>query len=250
MLEITKAALKDKLRNKILYYVCLMGIIIALFVVLNAKIKWDGKIVNNFKTQAAIITSIISFFACVLSILLSSNTIPNEYERKTSHLLFIRGVRRWQYTFSLTASNVIISIISLFLLSLSLIILSVIKNEIGHLRYIAGTIAILSINVVVLSVITSFLSKNISAIAAGFFGLMFYFVGILHDTIEILTKTIGSSKIIHYILLVVPNLSDVQKQAGHFMDGNRIDIYPLVVQVLYMYIILSLVLVVPGRRLD
>lgn len=250
MIEIIRAILIEKIRNKTLYIICFLGIVIPTFLLLNGNITWDGERIDDFETLAPIAIVIVNFFACLFAILLSVNTIPTELERKTGDLILVRGIKFWQYIFSLTISNIFISLSSLLLLSIPLIILAFVKGSTNNLPGIIGCIVIIFFNIATLSAVTSFMSKYISSTITGFLGIIIYFLGIFHDTINTAIKVFDNigCKVLQYILKLIPDIIQVQKQAGNILAGKDIDIHPLIAQMLYLYALLAIIIISSKRR--
>ncbi|MBS4538398.1 hypothetical protein GOQ27_07970 [Clostridium sp. D2Q-11] len=238
-------SLREKIRSKTIYIVGGIGVAIILFLALNGSFSFDDKILTDCHELVPIVLVMVNLFASILAIMLSLSTIPKEFERKTTHLVLVRGIKQWQFILALTISNIIISLFSIGLLSISVIIYALVQGEIQVLLKILGSILILGLNISVLSAITSWLSIKLPETITGFIGILIYFVGVFHSMLSIFVKTReGFSRfLLEGLMTLVPNFAAVQKQSGQLVTGNYVDIYPLVLQGLFLYIILALTFV-------
>lgn len=234
-------SLREKIRSKTLYIVGVIGIGIILLLSLNGSFSFDDKVLTEFKDLVPIVLVLVNLFASILAIMLSLSTIPKEFDRKTTHLILVRGIKQWQYILALTISNIIVSLFSLGILSISVIIYTFVQGEIQVLLQIIGSILILGLNISVLSAITSWLSIKLPETITGFIGIVIYFVGVFHSILSILVKTKEGfiRGILEFGITLVPNFAAVQKQAGQLIVDNYVDIYPIVLQILFLYVILG-----------
>jgi len=238
-------SLREKIRSKTIYIVGGIGVAIILFLALNGSFSFDDKVLTDFHELVPMLLVMVNLFASILAIMLSLQTIPREFERKTTHLILVRGIKPWKYMFALTISNIIISIFSVFILSLSVIMYAFIQGELQVLFQILGGIFILGLNISVLSAVTSWISIKLPETITGFIGILIYFVGVFHSILSIFVKTReGFSRVLlEGLMTLVPNFAAVQKQSGQLVTGNYVDIYPLLLQGLFLYIILALTFV-------
>jgi ABC-type transport system involved in multi-copper enzyme maturation permease subunit len=236
----------EKIRSKTFYIVAFIGMIIMLFVTTNnSSLSINGRKVIGFEQMVPVSLSIISFISCLLAIMVSIQTIPNEFERKTSHLILIRGIKPWQYMFSMTAGNILTNIFCMFLLSISLFLFCIYHGKAELLLYILLSMLLLCVNSIFLSAAVSLLSIKLPAFAAGIAGILIYVLGILHG---ILYTFVGTAEGItalaaKTLLFITPDFSAVQEQASAILVGNPVDLQPVVGILLLTYMVISLVLV-------
>ena len=108
---IIKNAIRERIRRKEAYVV----LAIALFLLFfcsgeNSTIMTDGESLTGFHNMFMVMHVLVHAAGCILAVLLSYRTIPNEYARKTSHLVWVRGISQPVYHGGLTIANILASI--------------------------------------------------------------------------------------------------------------------------------------------
>ncbi|MDD3360271.1 MAG: hypothetical protein PHW34_01190 [Hespellia sp.] len=84
---IMKNALRERIRRKDIYVIIAIGVMIVMMCMSGAAtLSIDGVAVTEFRIMMPLVMNIISVLGGAIAIALSLRTIPNEYERKTSHL--------------------------------------------------------------------------------------------------------------------------------------------------------------------
>ena len=92
-------ALKERIRRKELYVVMVIGIFMILFCGSNStSITINGEPLTGFRNMFMVMHVLIHVVGCILAVILSINTIPREYERHNSHLVWVRGISPVSYT--------------------------------------------------------------------------------------------------------------------------------------------------------
>lgn len=107
---ITLTAVKEKIRRKELYIVSAIGIFIILLFGTgsdSSSLSINGVAITDYKMLAPILLIVVNAISCVLTAVMSLSTIPNEYERNTSHLIWIRKIPQYRYHIELALSNMI-----------------------------------------------------------------------------------------------------------------------------------------------
>ena len=94
-MTIAFTALKEKIRRKELYIVSV-----------------NGEAVTDYKILAPILLIVVNTISCILAVIMSLGTIPNEYERNTSHLVWIRKIPQYRYHGELALANIFTGLIS------------------------------------------------------------------------------------------------------------------------------------------
>lgn len=109
---IMKNALRERIRRKDIYVVIMIGILIVMMCMSGAAtLSINGVSVTEFQMVMPLVMNVISVLGGGIAIALSLRTIPNEYERKTSHLVWIRGVSQWKYHGQLALANIVSSVV-------------------------------------------------------------------------------------------------------------------------------------------
>ncbi|MDE5873638.1 MAG: hypothetical protein K2H07_06970, partial [Lachnospiraceae bacterium] len=156
---IAVTALKEKIRKKVFYIVSILGVLIlVLFSTGTGTISINGEEITDYKLLSPILLNIINAISCVMAVVLSLNTIPDEYERKTSHLVLIREVSQRTYHAWLTAANIMASLLAEFILFVSFLIFMAAKNHGGDMWKLLPAFFISAIGVTLVCVMTSWLS--------------------------------------------------------------------------------------------
>lgn len=245
MLVIMMNSIREKMRSKTIYIVGGIGFGIILFLVLNGSFSLHGRTVSSYLELVPVMVIMVGFMASMLAITLSLQTIPKEFENKTCHLIFVRGVRPYAYALGLTLSNAAIAITSLILLYGSIITFNLIRgSEFIIMRHL-GALSMMSLNVVVLSVLVSLLSTRLPLALNGLLGVAIYMLGSFHHMLSTYGNIVGGlvGWLIKGILYVIPNIYLVNKQIGAFIIGKPIDIRPILGQLFYIYVVVTLVLI-------
>jgi ABC-type transport system involved in multi-copper enzyme maturation permease subunit len=247
MLALIRNTFNERIRSKTFYVVGIIGMIIMLLITTgNGNLTINGRKVTGFEQMVPVALSIMGFVSSLLAVMVSLQTIPNEFERKTTHLVLIRGIKPWQYMFSLTAGNMLASVFCMLSLYVSLLIFTAAHGKTGLFLPTFLCVAIMSINTMLLSAAVSVMSIKLPVYITGIFGLIIYVMGILHGVLETLAGTTqGLGRVLaDAALFIVPDFSAVQQQASNALTWAPLDPKPLFVSLLQLYIILSLTFVV------
>lgn len=247
MLALIRNTFSEKIRGRTFYVVGIIGMIIMLLITTgNGSLTINGRKVAGFERMVPVALSIMGFISSLLAVMVSLQTIPNEFERKTTHLVLIRGIKPWQYMFSLTTGNMLASVFCMLSMYVSLLIFTAAHGKIGLFLPTFLCIAIMSINTMTLSAAVSVLSIKLPVYITGILGLVMYVMGILHGILDTLAGTVqGFGRVLaEAALLIVPDFSAVQQQASNVLTWTPLDPKPLFVSLLQLYIILSLTFVV------
>lgn len=219
-------ALKEKIRRKELYIVSAIGLILLLgFSSGVGTITINGIPITDYENLAPVLMVVIHVICGALAIVLSLRTIPNEYERHTSHLIWIRGIHQSQYHGELALANIGISLISEAILYIGLLIFTFVKGHAEDVWRLIPAFLIMAISIVIISLFTSLLSTMLPSMAAGAIAAFCYLAGVLHGVLETLRNMISgfASGLLRGFLWVVPDLNEIQTQAGNVISGDAIE---------------------------
>lgn len=239
-MEIIKNVIREKIRRKILYVVSLVGLLILLlFSTGTGTITIGGKPITNYSILVPILVTIISFISQALAVVLSISTIPDEYERKTSHLIWVRGIKQYKYHMLLAMGNAAVCILSAFIMYVGLVLFSSIHGYEQIYERAVPSFCIIMVNVVLISVLTSVLSIVLPVFVNGIIMTVVLIVGTFHGTLELLGSVLSgmASKLLRVILWIVPDLNSIEKQAGNVIAGRAVDIHAVLVGLLTIYVI-------------
>ena len=244
-MTIAITALKEKIRRKELYIVSVIGVLILLtFGTGTGSISINGEALTDYKMLAPVLLIVVNAISCFLAIVMSISTIPNEYERNTSHLIWIRKIPQYRYHGELTLANIISGLISEAILFGALLIFMISQGKIDELFRLVPTYFIVGINVIIVSVMTSALSIIIPKFVTGAIAITITLVGIFHSLLDVFKDMIGGfgGGMIKYVLKVIPNLHGIQSEAANALCGNVIDVHTSLTGLLAVYVFTVLVL--------
>lgn len=239
-MTITINALKEKIRRKELYVVAALGLLLVILFSSGAgTLTIDGEPITGYAKMAPIMIVVVNALSGALAIALSIRTIPNEYERKTSHLIWIRNIKQWQYHAYLTLANIVSSLIATVIMYLGLFIFALVKQETQGLYRLIPAFFIMAIGVCIVSLFTSVLSIALPGMAVGIISAGCFLVGIFHGVLEIAKDMVGgfTGGIISVLLKIVPDLNELQAQAGNMISGEAVSSHEIFKGLLIIYIL-------------
>ena len=108
---------------------------------------------------------------------------------------------------------------------------------------------LVGINVAAVSMFTSMLSAVASRFAAGAIASATALAGIFHSLLELLKDMVGGfgGGLIKYALKLIPNLHQVQTQAGNVLHGGKVDMHVILTGLLAVYVYTVLLLVIKRK---
>lgn len=233
-------AVKEKIRRKELYVVTAIGLLILLgFSTGVGTISIGGVEITDYENLVPVLITVVNVICGALAIVLSLRTIPNEYERKTSHLIWIRGISQFRYHGELTLANAIISLFSEGILYLGVLIFMFMKGKGNEGWKLLPAFFIVAVSILLVSVFTSLLSVRLPSMAAGVIATICYLVGILHRILEVLEGMLSGfvSVLLKGVLWLIPDLHGIQSQASHFLTGETVDIHVILKGLLVIYLL-------------
>ena len=240
MLVIMKNAWKERMRRKELYIVVAIGILLLLLCSSgSATITLNGEPITSFQNMFMVLHVMMNTVGCLLAVVLSIHTIPNEYERRNSHLIWVRGISQTTYHAGLSLANMLSAIAAMGILYLALAGYVAANGHIADLIRMVPAFLIVCLNVALSSLLTSVLSIVLPAMAAGTIGFIVVLVGIGHGILEIYKNIAGgiAGIVLKGILAVFPDLNGLQTQAQNLMNGKAVDVHLILIGLLMLYII-------------
>lgn len=244
---IASTALKEKMRRKELYIVSVIGVLILLFFGTgDGALSINGVAITDYRILAPILLTVVNAINCMLAVAMSLGTIPREYERGTSHLVWIRKVPQWRYHGELALANVAAGLVSQAILFMPLLGFMLMNGRADQLWKLLPAYLILGINVAVVGMLTSVLSILLPRFAAGAVSCAVALAGIFHSVLGTLKDMVGGfgGEMIRYALKLIPSLHDIQAQAGNVIYGGKLDFHVILTGLLaiYLYTVLLLLL--------
>ena len=239
-MEIIKNVIREKIRRRVLYVVSMVGLLILLlFSTGTGTITIGGKSITDYGILVPVLVNIIGFISQALAIVLSIGTIPNEYERKTSHLIWVRGIKQYKYHMLLAMGNATVSILSAFIMYAGLVLFSSIHGYEEIYKRVVPSFCIIVVNVVFISTLTSVLSIVLPIFVNGIIMTVVLIVGTFHGTLELAGSVLTgiASVLVRVILWIVPDLNSIEKQAGNVIAGRAVDTHAVLVGLLTIYVV-------------
>lgn len=176
---------------------------------------------------------------CILAVVLSVRTIPNEYNRRNSHLVWVRGISQTSYHMGLSFANIFGTMMAMGILYLALACYVVLNGRMDYLVRMIPAFLIVSVNLVFISLLTSVLSIKLSGMAAGMIGFVVAFAGILHGVLDIYKNIAGgvAGVLLRGLLTVLPDMHGIQIQAQNLMAQKMVDIHIILAGLLVIYVL-------------
>lgn len=250
-MTIALTAFKEKIRKKELYIVSVIGVVILLiFGTGTGTLTINGVAVTGYKMLASVLLTVVNALCCILAVIMSLGTIPNEYERNTSHLVWIRNVPQSQYHCELAFANILSGLAAEAVLFAAMVIFVLVNDRAVDIWRLIPAYLIVGLNVAVISLLTSVLSIIIEKFAAGTILAAVTFIGIFHSLLYTFKDIIGGlgGNMIKYALKVIPNLHGIQTQAGNTLCGRNIDIHIILTGMLAVYVFVVLILILKKKE--
>lgn len=230
MKTIMENALRERIRRKELYIVVVIGILLILFCGSDStSISINGEPLVSFRNMFMVMHVLINVIGCILAVVLSLRTIPKEYERHNSHLVWVRGISQVKYHGGLAAANALATIISVGILYMVLAGYAVVKGYASYMIRMLPAYLIVAVSVSLVSLFVSVLSIGLPSMAVGILAVLFAGCGVLHGFLEMFKSTVGGvgGACISFLLKVIPDLNGLQKQAYNLIMGEQIDAHLL-----------------------
>lgn len=216
---IAKNALKERMRRKELYIILVIAILLVLLCSTGtASITIDGEAVTGFSNMFMVMHALVHFIGCILAVVLSLKTIPNEYERKNSHLVWVRKISQSEYHGGLALANIFASLAAAGILYLAIAVYAVAKGHTEVLPRMIPAFFIMGISITFVSLFVSVLSIKLPSMAVGALGALVFVFGVFHGMMDIFKGMLGGigGACISFFLHIVPDLNGIQKTAYQF----------------------------------
>lgn len=248
---IALTALKEKIRRKELYVVSAIGAVILLvFGTGSGSLSINGQPVTDYRMLAPVLLIVVNAISCILAVIMSLGTIPAEYERSTSHLVWIRKIPQYRYHGELALANIFSGLISEAILFVPMFIIMIINGRAGEFLQLAAAYLIIGLNVTIVCAMTSALSIVITKSAAGAIAAAAALAGIFSDLLATLKDIIGGfgGVMVKYFLKIIPNLHRIQNEAADALCGKNVDIHIILTGLLAVYVFAVMIFVLRRKE--
>jgi len=250
MWVIMKNALRERMRRKELYIAAAVGILIFLLCSSGtATITMNGEPITSFNNMFVVMHTMIAAVGCLLAVILSIRTIPNEYERKDSHLIWVRGISQPVYHGGLALANMFSAMFATGILYIALAVYAAVNGRMDYLARMLPAFLILCIAVATASLFTSVLSILLPVAVTGLLGILFALGGVLHGMLSLYKNVAGgiAGRLLEVLLFLLPDLNGIQKQAECLIAQEMVDVHLILAGFLELYV-LSVGIMVFWRR--
>lgn len=239
MTVIARYQIYEKLHEKSFYILTALGMAFLIVIASDAaSLSINGEAVTGFRTMFPILHTLANALACMFGALISSTTIPKEYERQSSHLVWSRRISEPVYHGGLTLANFAVAGLHALAITLVLVVYVLRNGEGAPIAMMLPIFLLLLLNVAAVVVFTSAMSILMPSMVALVFGLLLSVFGMGHTMLEMVARTIGgfSSTLIRGLLMIVPNLYGVAAQARTIMAGEAASYHVLIATFTFLYL--------------
>lgn len=239
MKVLVKASLLERIRRRELYIIFAIGaLMILLTCTEGSSISINGESLVGFENKLMIFQIMVNFFSCILACVLSMHTIPNEYERRNSHLVWIRGISQRKYHGSLCIANAVVCMLVLLVFYVMLGIFLVMNGQAALLPRTIPAYMITSLNALFVCVLTSALSVIVPTFITGTVGILCVVLGAFYPVLSLAKNVLGGlgGQLLGGALKIIPNLHGVQNQAYRMILGQEISLNKIFVALLAIYV--------------
>ena len=251
-MTITRGILKEKLHSKEIYIVTLIGIFFILFFSsANMELTIQGEQVTSFANLVPVVMTILWFLSGAFSIVISVGTIPGEYKRRTSHLVWVRKISQTRYHGGLLLGNILTSFVVLFALYISFAVFVFVKGgAVGDLVRLPLMFVLSCLPVTVICVLTTIASVKLPTMVAGLLSLIVLIAGTSHPLLISLSNTLDdfSGTALRVFLLFIPDLYTLQEQACNLLFNKDLNLHSLLGGLLMIYVLSHLLLVLKRKE--
>ncbi|WP_408072633.1 hypothetical protein [Butyrivibrio sp. JL13D10] len=245
-MEIVLNVIREKIRKKMLYITTALGIIVvAVFSTDMGSLTVGGKSITDYHVLLPILISVLNFLNGAIALAISCSTIPLEYERRTSHLIWSRGISQSRYHMCLAAGNIVVSWISGIILYATLGVFAVVNGYSGVLGRIAVATLFMMLYSACVCMLTSALSIRIPTLFTGTIMVIILVFGAFRNSLKLLTATftgIGGTLIKRAVMLV-PDLAGISTQAGNLVQEKPINVHVIIMGLFMIWIAGLLVMI-------
>ena len=238
-MEITLNVIREKIRKKMLYITTVLGIlVVAVFSTDMGSLTIEGKDIKDYYVLVPILINVVNFLAGAIALALSVTTIPDEYERRTSHLIWSRGIGQSRYHMSLAAGNVLVSWISGIILYFTLGVFAVVNGYTNILGTLALAVLFMMLYTTIVCMLTTALSIKLPPVFTGAIMIVLLIGGAFRSIFVLLTSaaTGFGGMILKRVILLIPNLAGISTQAGNLVQGKLLNVHDIIIGLLAVWI--------------
>lgn len=243
---IALTALREKIRKKIFIAVTVISALLTLLLSTGSTvITVGGESLTGYKMMMPVVLTVFHAVSCIMAAVISVGTIPEEYARRTHHLIFTRGVSQARYHGALAIANVGASLIAhgIFMAGAAVYMLS--QGHGSALLKLLAVFLISGISVAAVSTLSTALSAVLGKLSAGLIAAAVVLAGIFAPLLRLLQHMAGgfAGKLLGAMLLVLPDLHSIQAAAGKLLTDGSLTLHPIFAGLLYTYIFTMIIII-------
>lgn len=238
-MEIVLNVVKEKIRKKMLYITTVLGILVVMIFSSDmGSLTIGGKNIKDYYVLIPILINVVNFLSGAIALAMSITTIPNEYERRTSHLIWSRGISQSKYHIDLAIGNVIVSWISGIILYITLGLFAIINGYNNMLGLIFLAILFMFIYTAIICTLTSALSIKLPTVITGVIMIIVFLGGALRSILKLMSAVLTGfgGTVVKRLIGLFPDLAGLSRQAGNLIQGKPVDIHVIVIGLLFIWI--------------
>jgi len=243
MIPIATCVVREKLRRKDVYIVALVGIVLLISLATgNTNISDQNGPLTGYRSLVGMVYFMLIVIACALAVAISLSTIPNEYKRSTSHLVWVRGVSQANYHAQLTAGNLIVSFLAYLFLHVGLLVFMAMKGGLADAPRLVWSIPLGFLPVAIVCVLTSGLSILIPTMAVGLVAVAVIIVGAAHSVLMMTASNLGGllGPGLRFIVNLLPNIYGLSSQAGNALKADPVKAHAELAGLLALFVVAQL----------
>lgn len=255
MMTLAANVIRENLRNRVLYLLAGIGLLL-MWVMLAGQ---GGQMRNQngenlLETLDGVMRAgfaLVGALGSLVTVVLTMNTIPREYERQTIHLVLVRPVQRWQVAGAFLLGNVLTAWLFLAAMSLPLFAALSVRNAAHLMPTLLAALPALALNTALIAGLTTLFSSRMPGAAAAFLGLLCYGLGAFSSELYGLALASKSAwaPAARLLLWAVPPTGPVSGEALKlFTTGVSLDWRVFVTGLIYLWTVVGLTTVSLYRR--
>ncbi len=238
-MEITLNVIREKIRKKMLYITTILGIVVVMiFSTDMGSLTIGGKNIKDYYVLIPILINIVNFLAGAIALAMSISTVPNEYERRTSHLIWSRGVSQSRYHMGLAMGNVLVSWISGIILYLTLGVFAIVNSYTNIIAMIIAASIFMLIYTAIICMLTTALSIKLPTVVTGVIMIVLFAGGAFRSILKLLAAALTGTggTVLKKLIGFIPDLSGISKQGGNLIQGKPVNVHVIVIGLLFIWI--------------
>ncbi len=181
VLTVALNVVRETLRSRGLYALTAVGLLLMCVVLISSRSSVRDAAGNDLLADPAgamrVGFAMAGFVGAVVTVVLSMNTLPREFERGTAELLLVRPLPRWQIGAGFLLGNVLSGWLFLLVLAVPLFPALVVRGGSDLVPALFLAVTGLLLNAAAVAAVTTVCSVWLPAPAAGFLGLLAYGLG-------------------------------------------------------------------------